>query len=79
MNKFVTVSFLKNFAKLKRGKCLSLEEISMTKPLLWQCNNYHIFKKDIEQLLQNNDDEWCLQCKRNKEKSISPQDHHFPL
>jgi hypothetical protein len=62
-----TINDMRDLAKVKGGKCLSDEYISVNHKLIWQCQKGHVWEA-IPLSIQNG--HWCPKCAKNKKLSI---------
>ena len=59
------ISYAHELAKKKNGECLSTEYINLVTPMMWKCENGHVWSTAL-QCIKN--DSWCLKCKMRKRR-----------
>lgn len=64
----LSIEDMRDFARQKNGKCLSIEFIRLKKKLKWQCEKGHIWEAVPQDLIYRN--RWCPTCSGYKRKSI---------
>lgn len=62
------ISYMREVAQLRGGKCLGKEYINDTSPLKWICEKGHTWDADYGVIRQGG---WCMQCARGERAKIS--------